>query len=410
VVSDRPRSDAPPAEAPGPPSVDPFSPYRLGPIELRNRFVKAATFEGMSDHDGPTDQLVEFHRAIAAGGVALSTVAFCAVSEEGRATPLEMVLQAKAVPGLTRIAEAVHGEGAAVSAQIGHAGAVAAATGSRGRSPSPMFSPMAMRRTKAVDDDDIARITADFAAGATMLADCGFDAVEVHMGHGYLLSGFLSPRLNRRNDRWGGSLEHRMRFPRQAVEAVRRAVDGRLAVIVKLNMTDGIRGGLGPEESRLVARRLQADGTVDAIELTGGSSLQNPMFLFKGDAPVQELAAGFKQPIRLGMQLFGDRFLHSYPFEEGYFRPLAQPFREALDLPLVYVGGVDHLATVRDVLDDGFELVAMGRALLREPDLIERYRSGAATEGECIHCNRCMAMIHHGTHCPLLDPAERPGW
>lgn len=391
------------------PRVSPFSPFRLGPIELRNRFVKAATFEGMSDHDGPTDQLAEFHRAIAAGGVAVSTVAFCAVSDEGRATPNEMVLQASAVPGLTRVAEAVHAEGAKVSAQVGHAGAVAAATGLRGRSPSPMFSPMAMRRTKPVDDDDIARITADFAAGATLLADCGFDAVEVHLGHGYLLSEFLSPRLNRRNDRWGGSLEHRMRFPRQAVEAVRRAVDGRLAVVVKLNMSDGITGGLGPEESKLVARRLEADGTVDAIELTGGSSLQNPMYLFKGDAPVKELAAGFPQPIRFGMEHFGDRFLHSYPFEEAYFRPLARPFLDAVDLPLIYLGGVDHLATAQQALDDGFELVAVGRALLREPDLIERFRAGTATEGTCIHCNRCMATIYQGTHCPLLEPALRPG-
>src|SRR5438270_4764338 len=145
---------------------------------LRNRFVKAATFEGLTREHVVSDRLIEFHRAVATGGVGMTTVAYCAVSPDGCGTPNEIILSNDAVPGLQRLADVVHGEGAAVAAQIGHAGAVAAATGHRGLSPSPIFSPLAMRRTRAVTEDDIARIIEDFGHAARVVADGGFDAVE----------------------------------------------------------------------------------------------------------------------------------------------------------------------------------------------------------------------------------------
>jgi 2,4-dienoyl-CoA reductase-like NADH-dependent reductase (Old Yellow Enzyme family) len=184
--------------------VDPFAPARLGPVTLRNRIVKAATFEGVTRKHVVSPKLIEFHREVARGGVGMTTVAYLAVGPDGCGTPNEIILTDEAVPGLAELAEVVHAEGAAVSAQIGHAGAVAAATGHKGLAPSRIFSPLAMRFARAVDEADIARITDDFAAGARRLADAGFDAVEVHLGHGYLLSEFLSPRLNRRTDGWGG--------------------------------------------------------------------------------------------------------------------------------------------------------------------------------------------------------------
>jgi 2,4-dienoyl-CoA reductase-like NADH-dependent reductase (Old Yellow Enzyme family) len=386
------------AAAPLPP--DPFAPARLGPLTLRNRIVKAATFEGMTRH-GVSDGLVEFHRRVAAGGVGLTTLAFCAVSAEGCGTPNELVLGPETVPGLRRLADAVHAEGAAVAAQIGHAGAVAAAAGRRALAPSPLFSPMAMRRARAASEADIARVTGEFASAAQRVAESGFDAIEVHLGHGYLPSEFLSPRLNRRKDRWGGSLENRARFPRQVVRAVRDAVGARLAVTAKLNMADGVRGGLWLDESVEVARQLEADGALDAIELTGGSSLQNPMYLFRGEAPLAEMAAAMPQPIRTAFRLFGSRFLAEYPFEEAYFLPYARQFRAALRMPLILLGGINRLDTIRRALGEGFELVAMGRALLREPDLVEKLRTGRSRESLCVHCNKCMPTIYRGTHCVL---------
>ena len=382
---------------------DPFAPAQLGPLTLRNRIVKAATFEGATRDHVVSDRLIEFHRRVANGGVGLTTVAYCAVSPDGCGTPNEIILTREAVPGLQRLADVVHAEGAKVAAQIGHAGAVAAATGHRGLSPSPVFSPLAMKRTRAVTEDDISRITADFGRAARVVADGGFDAVEVHLGHGYLPSEFLSPRLNRRTDRWGGSLVNRARFPRQIVKAVREAVGSTLAVTAKLNMADGVPGGLWVDESLEVARLLEADGCLDAIELTGGSSLQNPMYLFRGEAPIREMAASMPGVIGLGFRLLGGRFLPEYPFEEAYFLPYARQFREALTMPLILLGGINRLETVHRAMGEGFEFVAMGRALLREPDLINKFQAGQSAEGLCIHCNKCMPTIYRGTHCVLVE-------
>jgi 2,4-dienoyl-CoA reductase-like NADH-dependent reductase (Old Yellow Enzyme family) len=350
-----------------------------------------------------SDRLVEFHRAMARGGVGMSTLAFCAVSPEGMATPNELVLRDEAVPGLRRLAEAVHAEGAAISAQIGHAGAVAASTGIRGIAPSPIWSPLAMRRMREATPADLDRIRNDFAAGARRLEEAGFDAVEVHLGHGYLLNEFLSPGLNRRRDAWGGSLENRARFPREVVKAVRESVGDRLAVIAKLNMADGVPKGLWVEESVEVARMLESDGALDAIELTGGSSLQNPMYLFRGEAPVREMADAMPKAVALGMRLFGGFFLKSYPFEEAFFRSYARQFRAALSMPLVLLGGINRRDTIEQAMADGFDFVAMGRALLREPGLVTALAKGERQESLCVHCNKCMASIYSGTHCVLVQ-------
>lgn len=393
----------------GPFTAGPFAAGALGPITLPNRIVKAATFEGMARGGLVTDRLIDFHRAFALGGAGMTTVAYLAVSPDGQGAPSEIVLRPEAGPGLARLADAVHAAGARVSAQIGHAGPVAAGTGHTGLAPSKVFTPMAFKFTRPVTEDDLTRIINNFATGARVLADAGFDAVEIHMGHGYLISAFLSPRLNRRTDRWGGPIEHRARLARAVAQAVRTEVGSEVAVIAKLNMTDGVAGGLSVEDSIGVALMLEADGTLDAIQLTGGSSFQNPMFLFKGDAPIKEMAAAFPGPLRLAFKLFGRRFLHEYPFEEAYFLPMARRFRDALTLPLILLGGINRLDTIQGALDEGFAFVAMGRALLREPDLPRRMQEGASTDGICIHCNKCMPTIYKGTHCVFVAAEDRPG-
>lgn len=386
---------------------DAFAPARLGPITLRNRILKAATFEGMTGDQTVSPRLVEFHRRMAKGGVGLTTVAFCAVSPEGMGTPNELVLSDAAIPGLRRVADAVHAEGGAISAQIGHAGAVAAAAGLPATTPSALFSPLAMKRTKAASEADIRRILADFGAATRRLREAGFDAVEVHLGHGYLASEFLSPRLNRRRDDWGGPLVNRSRFAREAVQAAKEAAGDRMAVLAKLNMDDGVPGGFWLDESIAVARMLEADGALDALELTGGSSFENPMYLFRGEAPIHEMARSMPRAVALGLKLFGRFFFRSYPFEEAYFRRHARQFRAALRMPVVLLGGINRRDTIEQAMADGFDFVAMGRGLLRDPELVNRMARGEASESLCVHCNKCMASIYAGTHCVLVDPAER---
>ncbi|HZY74776.1 MAG TPA: NADH:flavin oxidoreductase, partial [Jatrophihabitantaceae bacterium] len=299
---------------------DVLAPAKLGPVQLRNRIIKAATYEGRNRKSLVTDELIEFHRAIAAGGVGMTTVAYCAVSPEGRTERKQLYWRDEALPGLRRLTDAVHAEGAAVSTQIGHAGPVADAKSNRLPSIAPgrSFQPMSMTFNSAATADDIARITADHASAARMAIEAGFDAVEIHFGHNYLASSFLSPRLNKRDDAYGGPIENRAKVALGIARAVREEVGDRIAVTAKINMRDGVPGGLEVDDSIQVARWLQEEGTVDALELTAGSSLLNPMYLFRGEAPVREFAANFKQPLRAGIRMSGTRFLRAYPYQEAY--------------------------------------------------------------------------------------------
>jgi 2,4-dienoyl-CoA reductase-like NADH-dependent reductase (Old Yellow Enzyme family) len=386
-----------------------FEPAQLGPITLRNRVVKAATFEGMTRKHVVSDRLIDYHRAVAVGGVGMTTLAYCAVSEDGQGAPGEIIVTDDAVSGLARFVEAMHDVGCAASMQLGHAGPVAAGTGHQGLAPSRVFAPQAMKFTRAATSQDLVRIVGDFASAATRAVDAGFDAIELHFGHGYLVSAFMSPKLNRRTDRWGGTIENRARLARDIASAVKRAVGDQIAVLAKLNMADGVPGGLWLDDSVEIARLLESDGTLDAIVLTGGSSFQNPMYLFRGDAPIAEMAETFPPKLRIGFKVASRHFFIAYPFEEGYFLPYARQFRDALDMPLVLLGGINRLDTAERALDEGFDFVQIGRALLRQPDLAAKWQKGEADEGLCIHCNKCMPTIYRGTHCVLVPPDDRPG-
>jgi 2,4-dienoyl-CoA reductase-like NADH-dependent reductase (Old Yellow Enzyme family) len=385
---------------------DPFAPARLGPLTLKNRFIKAATFEGVSPGGLVSQELIDYHLRPVRGGVAMTTVAYLAVAPEGRTDASCMWLRPDALPGLRRLVDTVHAEGALVAGQLGHAGPVANAksNGVPALSPGRMFSPLSLRFSQAISEGEIARVTEDYARGAALMAQAGFDSIEIHLAHNYLLSAFLSPRFNKRRDRWGGSLENRARFARQVVAAVRGAAPKHMAVTAKISLNDGVSGGFGPPESVAFARMLEADGHLDALEMTGGSSLANPIYLFKGEAPIADFLKVLPPITRLGFRLFGKRFMPSYPFTEGYFRPMALEVRQAVAMPLIFLGGVNKLATVQQAMADGFDFVAMGRALLREPDLIRRMQDGTQTDGICIHCNRCMVSIYSGSRCVVDHP------
>ncbi|WP_459544625.1 NADH:flavin oxidoreductase [Mycobacterium tuberculosis] len=381
---------------------DVFNPAKLGPLTLRNRVIKAATFEARTPDALVTDDLIEYHRLPAAGGVAMTTVAYCAVSPGGRTGGNQIWMRPHAVPGLRRLTEAIHAEGAAISAQIGHAGPVADARSNQATALAPVrfFNPIAMRFAQKATREDIDDVLAAHAHAARLAVDAGFDAVEIHLGHNYLASAFLSPLLNRRDDEFGGSLQNRAKVARGLVMAVRRAVRQQVAVTAKLNMTDGIRGGITVDEALTTARWLQDDGGLDAIELTAGSPLVNPMYLFRGDAPVKEFAAAFKPPLRWGIRMTGHRFFREYPYRDAYLLREARLFRAELTIPLILLGGITNRTTMDLAMAEGFEFVAMARALLAEPDLVNRIAAeGSQVRSACTHCNQCMATIYRRTHC-----------
>ncbi|GAB2650197.1 NADH:flavin oxidoreductase [Nocardia goodfellowii] len=386
-------------------SPDPFGPAMLGPVHLRNRVIKAATFEGRTPDALVTDELIEFHRRVAAGGAAMTTVAYCAVAPEGRTDRHQIWMRPDAVPGLQKLTDAVHAEGAAASAQIGHAGPVANAASNRlpALAPGRQFNPLGLRFTHAATESDLRRVIDAHAGAARLAVRAGFDAVELHFGHNYLLSSFLSPLENKRTDSYGGSLENRARLVRQTADAVRRAVGDSIAVLAKFNMDDGVRGGFRGAESLTVAQWLAADGNLDALELTVGSSLRNPMFLFRGDVPIREFAAQFPPLQRWGIRLGGRKFLRTYPYRETYLLDEALKFRAALDLPLILLGGIASRAAIDTAMTNGFEFVAMARALLYDPNLINQLRAEERTVSPCTHCNRCMPTIYERTRCVLTE-------
>lgn len=384
---------------------DALAPARLGPLKLRNRVIKAATYEGLSHKSLVTKDLVDFHVAYAKGGVGMTTVAYCAVAKEGRTDRHQIHWTDEAMPGLRALTEAVHAEGAAVSAQIGHGGPVAnpKGNGAPALSPSRHFHATTISWAREATPDDIRRVTEAHAEAARRAVEAGFDAVEVHLGHNYLASSFLSPKINHRTDAYGGSLKNRARFAREIMRAVHDAVGGRIAVIAKMNMDDGVPGGFWLDEAIPVTQWLEQDGTVDALEMTAGSSLLNPMYLFKGDAPLDDFSAIMPQPIKLGVKLVGKRFLRSYPYRDGYLLEDARQIRAAVKLPMILLGGITTKPVMDLAMREGFEFVAMARALLREPDLVNRMHDDATTPSLCIHCNKCMPTNFTGTRCVLVD-------
>ena len=384
-----------------------FAPATLGPVHLRNRTVKAATFEGRTPDGEVTDALIDYHLAVARGGVGLTTVAYLAVAPEGRTHREQIVVGPRALPGLSRLTEAIHATGAKVAGQVGHAGPVAngRSNGVHALSASRMPSPLSMQMVRAATEEDLTRITAAYVETARTLVTAGFDVLELHMAHSYLISSFLAPGLNRRKDRHGGSLENRARLARQVAQAVREEVGDAVAVTAKVSVSDGFRGGVTTDESLDFTALLEADGHLDALQLSGGSSLMNPMYLFRGETPHQEFAAAMPIPVRWGMRTpMGKKFLKEYAFHEAYFLDKALRFRERLTMPLMLLGGINRRDTMEAAMEQGFEFVAMGRALLREPNLINELAAGRVTDGVCIHCNRCMPTIYSGTRCPVLDP------
>lgn len=383
--------------------LDPLAPAQLGPITLRNRVIKSATFEGVTHRALVSDELIDFHTAVGRGGAGMTTVAYLAVAPEGRTSRHQIYWREEALPGLQRLTDAVHATGAKISAQIGHAGPVADSRSNRAPSlaPSKRFNYQKMGFDQAATLDDIKRILRQHGEAADMAVQVGFDCIEVHLGHNYFSSSFLSPKVNKRTDDYGGSFENRARLPREVLAEVYRAVDGRAAVIAKMNMDDGVPGGFWIDEAIALAQLIEQDGSVDALELTGGSSLLNPLYLFRGDVPIAQMAATQPQPFKAGVHMVGKALFKHYPYEPLYFLELARNVRRQVSLPLVLLGGVTDYEGMTTAMEEGFEFVAMGRALLREPNLINEIAADHGRKSACIHCNQCMPSIYTKTRCPL---------
>ncbi len=393
-----------------------LTPFVLGPLRLANRVVKTATYEGMVVDGLPAETLLRHHAELARAGVGMTTVAYCAVSALGRTFEAQLVMSARAVQPFRALTDAVHAEGAAVSLQLGHSGgftkdATRTAVGGP-RGPSGALNAYGlmkgMPRVRAMTEDDMARTASDFADAAMQAREAGFDAVELHFGHGYLLSQFLSPALNRRRDAFGGSLENRLRFPLRVLDAVRARLGADFPVLCKTNLDDGIANGLHVDEAVEIAKALEGRGA-SALVLSGGLVSHSAFYLLRGERPLRSMiAVETDAAMKVALALFGPIFVPKHPFTPMFFLEQARRVRAAVKLPLVLLGGVTSLDAADRAIAEGFELVAMGRALLSDADLVARWSSGTGNETRCVPCNECIAeMDRLGGVCCARDPAQR---
>ena len=377
-----------------------FTPYTLGPLTLRNRTIRSAAFESMGKDFGPTEQLKQYHLAVARGGIGMTTLAYASVNRSGVSFNKQLWLRPAIAPALREITDAIHAEGAAASIQIGHCGnmthwstagcfPVGASTGFN------LYSPTFVRGMRRSECEAFAR---DFGQAVVTAHEAGFDAVEVHAGHGYLISQFLSPYTNRRRDEYGGSLDNRMRFMRMCLtEVLEAAARCKMAVVVKHNMEDGFKGGIELPESIEIAREIERLG-VHALVLSAGFVSKAPMAVMRGRIPTKTMSHYMpwsSWPQKIVVNLFGNWMIKQYDFEECFFLEKARKFREALKMPLIYVGGLVSREGIERVLGEGFELVQMGRALINDPAFVNKLREGdRTTRSGCDHRDYCIARMY----------------
>lgn len=372
-----------------------FSPAKIGPVTLRNRTIRSAAFEGMADGNRPTQMLRDYHVSVARGGVGMTTLAYASVTRNGLSFKSQLWMRPEIVGELRAITDDIHQAGAKASVQLGHCGNMSHKS-TAGETPISasggfnLYSPTLVRKMRVDEIEEMAR---SFGEAVRMAKDSGFDCVEIHAGHGYLISQFLSPYTNRRRDCYGGSLDNRMRFMRMCMEQVMKAANGEIGVLVKTNMRDGFRGGIEVPEAITIAKELESLGA-DALVLSGGFVSKAPMYVMRGPMPIRSMTH-YMSPwwLKYGVKMFGRMMIPTVPYQETYFLDDAVKFRKELKLPLVYVGGCSTREGIDRVLAEGFEFIQMGRALLRQPDFVNRMRQGENSAG-CDHVNYCIARMY----------------
>ena len=382
-----------------------FTPGKIGPLTLRNRTIRSAAFESMCPGNKPSKELLDYHHSVAAGGIGMTTVAYAAVTRSGLSFDRQLWMRPEIVPGLRELTDAVHREGAAASIQLGHCGnmshkAICGETPVGASTGFNLYSPTFVRGLRK---DELAPMARAYGDSVRLAREAGFDAVEIHAGHGYLISQFLSPYTNHRKDEFGnhrkdefgGSLENRMRFMDMIMDEVMKAAGNETAVLVKMNMRDGFKGGMDIDESLQVAKRLVDDGA-QALVLSGGFVSKAPMYVMRGTMPIKTMTHYMTcWWLKWGVRMAGRMMIPTIPFKEAYFLEDALRFRkEITQIPLVYVGGLVAREKIDEVLNDGFEFVQMGRALLNEPGFVNRMKAEGMARCNCKHSNYCIARMY----------------
>jgi 2,4-dienoyl-CoA reductase-like NADH-dependent reductase (Old Yellow Enzyme family) len=393
-----------------------FSPAKLGKLELRNRIIKAATFEGRSPKGIPEEAFLEFHKPMADGGIGMNTLAYCATEADGRVNNNMMYMGEHIRKELSHIINTLHFSGSKVSGQMAHCGGFSGNKDLQRKRPlgpskklNMLGIPVGYPFVGEMTVSDIDAMVETYYRTALYMKDVGFDAIEIHFGHGYGLSQFFSPLTNRRRDEYGGSLNNRMRLSLRALEAVRKAVGGDFPILGKLSLNDGVRGGTTAEDCVEQAKLLDKAG-IDALIISDGTSSHNPMKMFLGESMATGMIEMAQNPIaKLGMKFFLPRLFKEYPYKELYILDGCKQVRDAVSCQMVYIGGCTNTESLEQIMKTGIDFVQLGRALIKDPNFVNNAnaanQAGKKYNSECIHCNRCATLINHpdGVRCPEND-------
>jgi 2,4-dienoyl-CoA reductase-like NADH-dependent reductase (Old Yellow Enzyme family) len=364
-----------------------FQSAQIGSLKLPNRFIRSATWEGLAAPDGAcTDELVRLMEGLAEGGVGLIISSHAFVRPEGVAVRGQLgIHRDDLIAGLARMADAVHGKGGRIVLQLAHGGLLAGTqlTGQPALAPSLAGGPEKTRR-REMTEADIADTINAYGEAALRAKKAGFDGVQIHAAHGYLLNQFLSPWFNRRSDRWGGTIENRTRIVLDILASARNATGGDYPILAKMNSEDFLEGGLAREDS-LQAALMIASAGADAIELSGGTLLSGKL------SPSRSKIDSVEQ--------------------EAYFRDAARAIKAKLNIPLALVGGIRSFEVAEGLVREGIaDFVSMSRPFIREPGLVNRWKSGDRRRATCLSDNRCFGPPMRGTgfYC-VVDREEKEG-
>ena len=373
-----------------------FSPANIGPVTLRNRTIRSAAFEGMGKDNNPTPMLRDYHLSVSRGGVGMTTLAYAGICKSALSFKTQLWLRPEIVPALREITDGIHSHGAKASIQIGHCGNMthASTAGCIPVGASTGFNLYSPTIVRGLRKDELRQLAVQFGDAVRTARDAGFDCVEVHAGHGYLISQFLSPYTNHRRDEYGGKLENRMKFMQECMEEVMKAAGSDMGILVKTNMRDGFKGGLEIDDCITVAKEIERLGA-HAIVLSGGFVSKAPMYVMRGEMPIYSMTHYMPQLwLKYGVRAVGKYMIPKSDFKELYFLEDARRFRREIKTPLVYVGGVVSRKNADKAISEGFEFIQMGRALLNEPDFVNRMKEEGSHRCSCDHVNYCIARMY----------------
>ena len=377
-----------------------FTPRKIGNVELPNRFVHSATYEGMATETGEaSDELIKRYERLAKGGVGLIISGYMYVHPTGRAFPHQTGIHCdEMLPGLKKVTDAVHRQGGKIAFQLAHAGRQTTRSligqtplgpSSTGRDPVNFVKP------KEMTENGIMEIIKAFGAAARRAVEAGADSIQLHGAHGYLINEFLSPFFNSRTDSWGSSDENRFRFLKEIFLETQKTVPDGMPVLVKLSTNDytpkeGITPGLASKYAKWLTEL-----KIDGLETSCGSAVYSYMNMCRGDVPTDEFLKALPWWQRPMGRLMIGKLEGKYDLEEGYNLEAARMIKPTLgDTPLFLVGGMRTVAHMEDVLENNYaDFISMSRPFIREPFLVNKIKEGKMDRVSCVSCNRCLAAV-----------------